>query len=237
MQQPFVAYYRVSTARQGHSRLGLEAQQEAVSGFVAGRGELVESYTEVESGRNDGRPELQRAIAACRRDKATLVIAKLDRLARSVYFISSLMEGGVDFIAVDMPEANRLTVHILAAVAEHEREMISKRTSEALKAARARGGQLGNPRATVAAAGARQANVSAADKFADTMRPIVTSLREDGMSLRGIAEALNRRGLKTRTGRQWKAQTVKGVLGRTAGGAERRPKATARRASASSWVV
>lgn len=214
MKQRFVAYYRVSTARQGQSGLGLEAQQDAVTRFVAGQGELMESFIEVESGRNHQRPQLQEAIATCRRQKATLVIAKLDRLARSVHFISSLMEGGVDFIAVDMPTANRLTVHILAAVAEHEREMISKRTSEALQAAKARGVKLGNPQPAQAAALARAANLTQADQFAQAVRPLVQGLRSEGMSLRQVAQSLNRRGLTTRTGRQWHPQTVKAVLRR-----------------------
>ncbi len=134
METPkFIAYYRVSTDRQGRSGLGLEVQQQAVCDFLAGRGELIEAFTEIESGRKNDRSQLAAALDACRRDKATLVIAKLDRLARNVYFISGLIESGVEFLAVDMPHANRLTIHILAAVAEHEREMISQRTRAALK--------------------------------------------------------------------------------------------------------
>src|SRR5262245_46589441 len=139
----YVAYYRVSTVRQGQSGLGLEAQQAAVAAFC----EPIESFTEVESGkRSDNRPQLALAITACRRLKATLIVAKLDRLARNVAFVSTLMESGVDFVAADNPHATRLTVHILAAVAEHEREMISQRTKAALAAAKARGVRLGNPR-------------------------------------------------------------------------------------------
>lgn len=140
----FIAYYRVSTDKQGKSGLGLDAQRQAVAGFVAGRGEIVAEHTEIESTRNK-RPELHAALEACRKHKATLLIARLDRLARNVAFISNLMESRVDFLAVDMPEANRLTIHILAAVAEHEREMISKRTKAALQAAKARGTALGKP--------------------------------------------------------------------------------------------
>jgi DNA invertase Pin-like site-specific DNA recombinase len=143
----FIAYYRVLTNRQGRSELGLEAQQQAVCDFLAGRGELIEFFTEIESGRKNDRPKLAAALDACRKHKATLGIAKLDRLARNVYFISGLMESGVEFVVVDMPEVNRLTIHILAAVAEHEREMISQRTKVALKAAKARGIKLGSPRA------------------------------------------------------------------------------------------
>ncbi|MEZ5584447.1 MAG: recombinase family protein [Candidatus Competibacteraceae bacterium] len=136
----FIAYYRVSTDRQGRSGLGLEAQQQAVAAFVAQRGGvLTENFIEIESGRKNNRPQLAAALSACRQHRATLVIAKLDRLARNVYFISGLLESGVDFVAVDMPEADKLTIHILAAVAEHEREMISQRTKAALQAAKARG--------------------------------------------------------------------------------------------------
>jgi DNA invertase Pin-like site-specific DNA recombinase len=146
-----VAYYRVSTAKQGASGLGLEAQQMAVSEYVGRQGwELVGSFTEIESGKKADRPQLLKALEHCRRYKATLVIAKLDRLARNVAFVSNLMEAGTDFVAVDFPHANRLTIHILAAVAEHEREAISARTKAALAAAKARGVKLGNPNGAAA---------------------------------------------------------------------------------------
>ncbi len=144
-ETPAVTYLRVSTDRQGQSGLGLDAQRAAVAAYVAGRPVLGE-FVEVESGRKDDRPQLAAALALCRQRRAVLVIAKLDRLARSVAFISNLMASGVEFVAADMPQANRLTVHILAAVAEHEREMISQRTKAALAAAKARGTRLGNPR-------------------------------------------------------------------------------------------
>ena len=130
----FVAYYRVSTPKQGISGLGLDAQKTAVVDYLdGGRWKLIAEFTEVESGKKNGRPELARARALCRIHNATLIIAKLDRLARNVAFISNLMEAGVEFVAVDFPQANRLTVHILAAVAEHEAQMISERTKAALK--------------------------------------------------------------------------------------------------------
>src|SRR3954452_8738746 len=161
----FIAYYRVSTDKQGQSGLGLEAQRKTVTDYLnGGAWALIGEFTEVESGkRDDNRPVLAKALAACRAHGATLVIAKLDRLARNVAFISRLMEGGVEFVAVDFPTANRLTIHILAAVAEHEREMISARTKAALQAAKARGVKLGNPRAAEAAKlaqAARLANVA-----------------------------------------------------------------------------
>ena len=142
----FVAYYRVSTDRQGASGLGLEAQRQAVARHMASGDRLLAEFTVVESGRRDANcPQLHAALAQCRRRGATLLIARLDRLARNVAFIAGLMESGADFVAVDMPQANRLTIHILAAVAEHEREMISARTRAALAQARARGQRLGNP--------------------------------------------------------------------------------------------
>src|SRR6267378_4021915 len=145
----FVSYYRVSTAQQGASGLGLDAQREAVARHVAGAaGVIVAEFQEIESGKRNDRPQIAAALAACRLRRAALVIAKLDRLARNVHFISNLMESGVDFVACDNPHATRLAIHILAAVAEHEREMISQRTIAALAAAKARGVKLGNPHLT-----------------------------------------------------------------------------------------
>src|SRR6266550_4520689 len=143
----FVAYYRVSTDAQGRSGLGLEAQREAVARHVGGAsGRIIAEFEEIESGKKNDRPKIAAAISTSRLKRATLVIAKLDRLARNVAFVSNLMESGVDFVACDNPHATRLTIHILAAVAEHEREMISERTKAALAAAKARGVKLGNPR-------------------------------------------------------------------------------------------
>jgi DNA invertase Pin-like site-specific DNA recombinase len=220
MEMPkFIAYYRVSTDRQGRSGLGLEAQQQAVRDFLAGRGALSESFTEIESGRRNNRPELAAALDACRRHKAVLVIAKLDRLARNVYFISGLMESGVEFVAVDMPEAKRLTNHILAAVAEHEREMIRQRTKVALQAAKARGMKLGSPEPKKGAAIRSQVLRDKADRFATGVLPIVHGLQAQGMtSYRAIARALNARGIQTANGRQWHGTTVKNLLQRAIGG-------------------
>src|SRR6187397_2824308 len=141
----FVAYYRVSTDRQGKSGLGLEAQRKAILDYLnGGAWQLTAEFVEVESGKHSDRPQLVAALETCRKHKAKLVIAKLDRLSRNLAFIATLMESGVEFIAVDNPHANKLTVHILAAVAQHEREMISERTKAALAAAKKRGQQLGN---------------------------------------------------------------------------------------------
>ena len=205
----FVAYYRVSTDRQGQSGLGLDAQRAAVAGFVGAR-DLVAEFTEVESGKRADRPQLAAALDLCRRRRAMLVIAKLDRLARNVAFIANLMEAGVEFTAVDMPSANKLTLHILAAVAEHEREMISARTKAALAAAKARGVTLGRPdRETRHMRTARSARVAA---FRASVLPEVRRLVGEGMSQRQIAAELNRRGLTTYAGRPWRVQHVSSLL-------------------------
>ncbi len=209
----FVAYYRVSTDKQGKSGLGLEAQQQAVVQFLAGRGELLAEFTEVESGkRHTNRPQLAEALTQCRKYKARLVIAKLDRLARNVHFISGLMESGVDFVAVDMPEANRLTVHIIAAVAEHEREMISQRTKAALAVAKARGTRLGNPRPEESLSKGRITARNHLESHHRRVQPVVSELHDQHLSLRAIAREMNRRGIPTARGRQWEATTVAGVL-------------------------
>jgi DNA invertase Pin-like site-specific DNA recombinase len=219
----FVAYYRVSTARQGASGLGLEAQQEAVRAYLnGGNWHLVAEVTEVESGKRNDRPKLADALRLCKLHGATLIIAKLDRLARNVAFISNLMESGVDFTAVDFPKANRLTVHILAAVAEHEREMISARTKAALQAAKARGKRLGGDRGNFAQVRALGPAVSVAaraakaDERAALVAPIVKELQAAGASLRTIATELNERGIPTPRGGEWSAVQVKRVVDRAA---------------------
>ncbi|HVM79917.1 MAG TPA: recombinase family protein [Stellaceae bacterium] len=214
MTRQFVTYQRVSTDKQGRSGLGLEAQASAVASYVASvGGEVVGAYVEVESGRRDDRPELARALAACRKLKATLLIAKLDRLARSVHFISGLMESGVEFCAVDMPFAGRLTIHVLAAVAEHEREMISARTKAALGAAKARGVKLGSPNpAPAAALGLASLRARAAAHAANVL-PVVEAIRATGaLTLRQIAVALNARGLRTSRGGFWHPESVARLL-------------------------
>ncbi|QDU55916.1 recombinase family protein [Aeoliella mucimassa] len=206
----FVAYYRVSTQKQGQSGLGLEAQQQAVSNYC----QPVESFTEVESGKSKQRPELAKALAACKRLGATLVVAKLDRLARNVAFVSALMESGVEFVACDNPTANRLTVHILAAVAEDEAQRISERTKAALAAAKARGVKLGNQSnlITTAAPAARAANVAAADRHKADILPVARGLREAGRTLQEIADILTGRGILTRRGKAWSPTAVRRLL-------------------------
>jgi len=212
----FVAYYRVSTDRQGKSGLGLKAQQTAVRDYLnGGSWKLVAEFTEIETGKRNDRPELVKALEACRKHKARLVIAKLDRLSRNLAFIAALMDSNVEFVAVDNPHANKLTVHILAAVAEHEREMISARTKAALQAAKARGKQLGNPRLPEAAALGTAANKAAADQRAANVLPVIREIQKAGTtSLNGIAAALNARAIKTARGGSWTHVQVKHVLER-----------------------
>jgi DNA invertase Pin-like site-specific DNA recombinase len=212
----FVAYFRVSTDRQGKSGLGLEAQREAVLAYLnGGSWTMVAEFTEVESGKHADRPQLAAALAACKKHKAKLVIAKLDRLSRNLAFIATLMDSGVEFVAVDNPHANKLTVHILAAVAQHEREAIAQRTRDALQAAKARGKRLGNPRLTEARPKALEANREAAARFAANVLPIIRQIQASGVkSLQGVARALAARGVQTARDGQWTARQVANILER-----------------------
>jgi DNA invertase Pin-like site-specific DNA recombinase len=223
----YVAYLRVSTERQGASGLGLEAQRKAVLEHVNGHGTLVAEYVEVESGKRNDRPQLSAALAYARATGATVVIAKWDRLARNVAFTAALLESGVDFVACDNPHATRFTIHILAAVAEHEAQAISQRTKAALQAAKARGKILGNPngarairRAARAAGRAINAagiagTIAAADRHMARVRPVVEAIRTEGITtLSGIAGELNARGILTARGGQWHATTVRNLLSR-----------------------
>ena len=207
----FVAYYRVSTDKQRQTGLGLEAQREAVMNYLnGGPWQMVAEHTEVESGKRNARPELEKALAACRRHKA-----KLDRLSRNLHFITSVMESGVEFIACDNPHANKLTIHILAAVAEHEREAISERTKAALAAAKARGKKLGGPRLAAARRASIEVRREFADAFAANVRPIIKEIQASGVtSLRGIARALTARGVKTARGGDWTSVQVSNLLAR-----------------------
>ena len=214
MAYQFVAYYRVSTDRQGRSGLGLEAQQAAVRGYLGASAPIAE-FIEIESGKRNDRPQLKQALALCRKRKARLVIAKLDRLSRNLAFIAALMDSGVEFVAVDNPHATRLTLHILAAVAEHERHMIADRTRAALQAAKARGIRLGQNGADRLAPAYR----SAAMVRARHLAPVLAELKSTGMSARQMAAELTARDIPTPTGARWHAQTVIRVLQRTNQGA------------------
>jgi len=215
--QKFIAYYRVSTDRQGRSGLGLDAQQTAVRSYLnGGSWDLVGEFTEVESGKNNSRPELAKALEACRKHRARLVIAKLDRLSRNLAFIAALMESGVEFVAVDNPHANKLTVHILAAVAQHEREMISERTRNALQAAKARGKVLGNPKLREAAITGSAAVKASADRFAANVLPVVKEIQASGATTNSaIADKLNERKVATARGGRWSHVQVAGILSRS----------------------
>ena len=218
----FVSYLRVSTARQGASGLGLEAQRAAVAAHLnGGDWTLLREIVEIESGKRNDRPALAEALRLCRQQKATLVIAKLDRLARNVHFISGLMESGVEFLAVDMPSANRFVVHILAAVAEQEAEAISKRTKAALAAAKERGTVLGGRRvsperfAEIGAAARKTFSAQAAAKGRAQVLPVIAEIQGKGIStLRAIAAELNERAVDAPRGGQWSAVQVQRVLAR-----------------------
>jgi DNA invertase Pin-like site-specific DNA recombinase len=220
----FVSYIRVSTQKQGKSGLGLAAQQEAVREYLnGGRHKVGGEFVEVESGkRSDNRPQLQKALQLCRAHKAQLLVAKLDRLARNVAFISTLMEADVKFVAIDLPEANNLTVHVMAAMAEHEARAISERTKVALAAAKKRGVSLGGRRmsrehwdehAAKGRAEGRLERSRAASKWAADVMPVIESLREEGaFTLREIAAGLNERGIEARRGGKWNSVQVMRVL-------------------------
>ena len=217
----FIAYYRVSTDRQGRSGLGLDAQREAVHNFLDQRPHtLISEKVEVESGRSADRPELADAFALCRLHRATLIIAKLDRLARSVAFVSNILESGVDFVAADFPEANRLTIHILSAVAEHEARMISERTKAALRVAKARGVVLGGDRGNLPGVASRGAEASAvirsrqAAERARDLAPLIMSLRNAGRTFEAIASELHDRGISSARGGLWTGQKVSRLMRR-----------------------
>jgi DNA invertase Pin-like site-specific DNA recombinase len=216
----FVTYLRVSTDRQGKSGLGLEAQRKAVADYVAGKGEILAEFVEIESGKKNDRPQLARALAEAKRAGAVILIAKLDRLARNVAFIANLLEAGVEIAAADMPQANRFLLHVMAAVAEHEAQAISDRTRAALAAAKARGVALGwsipsrQEEQRKAARKGAEANARAADQHAANVLPVVHQIAEGGASLRQLAEELNARGIKTARGGLWHAATVRNLLSR-----------------------
>lgn len=217
----FVAYYRVSTERQGKSGLGLEAQQKSVEIYLkGGNWKLLSSHVEVESGKVINRPKLQEALAACRIHHATLLISKLDRLSRDAHFLLGLQKANVRFVAVDMPHADNFTVGILAMVAQKEREMISQRTKDALAAAKARGVKLGGYSANLSlvsslgrVASATQRRTKANSRAKD-LEPIIREQISQGQSLRAIGSHLDTLGIKTARGYAWSAVSVQRVIKR-----------------------
>jgi DNA invertase Pin-like site-specific DNA recombinase len=216
-----ISYIRVSTAKQGASGLGIEAQREALSRFAAAEGfEVAAEYVEIETGKGsdalDRRPQLSAALNKARSLRCPVVVAKLDRLSRDVAFISGLMAHRVAFIVAELgADADPFMLHLFAALAEKERAMISQRTKAALGAAKARGQKLGNPNLADARETATASRVASADRHAANVLPIIAQIQKSGATtLRAIAEALNARGITTPRGRQWQAMSVKNVLER-----------------------
>jgi DNA invertase Pin-like site-specific DNA recombinase len=223
-QKTFVCYYRVSTQRQGRSGLGLQAQRKAVEDYLnGGDWKIIEEVTEIESGKNNKRPKLHEAIALCKATGATLIVAKIDRLTRNASFLLSLKDSNVDFVAADLPDANRLTVRIMALVAEQEREAISKRTKDALAAAKASGKQLGAYSKsdktkfvgrTGTAEDAAKANAARAELFRERAQDKLALLQrydpEGSMSLRQLAQKFNDNEVPTISGKgSWSANGIR----------------------------
>lgn len=219
----YVSYLRVSTSKQGQSGLGLEAQRAAINSYL--NGVLLEEFVEVESGKNNNRAQLKAALEACRLKGATLIIAKLDRLSRDAHFLLGLQKAGVSFRCADMPEANELTVGIMALVAQEERKMISKRTKEALQAAKARGVTLGKPENFTDADRAKhsylgvQARKKKAQTFAESVYPMIHEYQQEGLSLRSIARKLNDNGVLTSRGLSgsWTPAAIQRVIRNASG--------------------
>jgi DNA invertase Pin-like site-specific DNA recombinase len=216
----FISYLRVSTDKQGENGHGINAQRLAISNYISAQGgELLEEYVEVESGKRNDRPELHKAISRCQVSRATLIIAKLDRLSRNVAFIANLMDAGIDFVACDNPFATRLTIHILAAIAEHEREMISRRTREALAAAKANGVILGGNRGSCISDTMRKESIEVrrarSEAYKDSVLPTISDLQEKGLSLSETARKLNEMQIYTVRGGQWTATAVSRIMFRS----------------------
>lgn len=214
--QKYVAYYRVSTAKQGRSGLGLEAQQEAVRQFIAGgTRKLLEQFTEVETGKGSNalekRPQLQAAMQCARKHRATLLIAKLDRLARNTHFISGLMEAKVPFTSCDLPTADAFMLHIYAAVAEQEGRRISQRIKDALAAKKARGELVGNVASLQPLNSTRAAQAA---QFAAKLQPTIAAYRARGMTQRAMVEAMNAAGIRTSQGGRWGLVQLQRVMQR-----------------------
>jgi len=217
-QGRIVTYYRVSTAQQGKSGLGLEAQRAAVAAYLnGGLWEVVAEFEEVETGKGsnalDRRPQLRAALAACKKHGATLLIAKLDRLARNVHFVSGLLESGIDFVAADMPQANKVMIQMHAVMSEWERDQISARTKAALTAAKARGVALGSAGAANLKPNI-EARQDAADAFAEGLRPVLEGLRSKGLSQRAMLVALNDARVSAPKGGVWSLVQLQRVLER-----------------------
>jgi DNA invertase Pin-like site-specific DNA recombinase len=203
----YAHYLRVSTQKQGIDGYGIDAQRVAIAGYVP----AVE-FVEVESGKRKDRPELLKALDYCKKNGAVLVVAKLDRLARNVAFVSMLMESGVDFVCADFPTANRLTIHIIAAVAEHEAVMISARTKAGLAAAAARGVKLGKSMTSDKAMKGHATQSLIAKNNATKIQNTIRVFRDSGLSLRKVADELNKMAVPTPRGKLWTATAVNNAL-------------------------
>ena len=211
-----VAYYRVSTSQQGKTGLGLDAQRACVAKYVAEtNGQLIGEYTEIVSGFQDSRLALAEALKLCRAQRATLVIAKLDRLARRLSYLSGFMESDVPLIVADMPNANKFVLQMMAVLAETERDMIAERTRLALAAAKANGTVLGNPRIAEARQLAIKSRRTRANSFANSMYAQISSMRAKGQSYRQIADSLNNSHFKTASGGRWWPTTVANIVERS----------------------
>jgi DNA invertase Pin-like site-specific DNA recombinase len=216
MKRKYIGYYRVSTDRQGLDGNGITSQREIVRRFIESQhGVLEQEFSEVESGRktDEHRPQLAAALEFAKRNKATVIIAKLDRLARNAEFLLSLQNSGVDFVCCDCPNADKFTVGILALVAQRERELIGERTRLGLAAAKSKGVKLGTPNPEKAVAAMAMVNKSAKIEFAAKVLPVIEEIRSAGVqTLQGICDCLNRRGISTRTGKTWYPATVRNIL-------------------------
>lgn len=212
----FISYLRVSTQEQGRSGLGLEAQRKAITDFLnGGCWSLLAEFQEVESGKAHlDRPALAQALDRCKLTGATLLIAKLDRLSRDAHFLLGLQKSGVRFVAVDVPEANDLTIGILAVVAQAERSMISQRTKAALEAAKARGVRLGNPNGFSGKVyrEAGQAAKERATEHAQALEATLQGFIDNNLSMNAMARELGRQGIQTARGGAWTATAVRNVL-------------------------
>lgn len=214
----YVVYYRVSTKEQGKSGLGLEAQKAEVNRFLKEDDSIIKEFTDIDSGKNDNRVELQKAIEHAKKENAKLLIAKLDRLSRSVSFIFQLRDSKVDFVCCDLPDANTLTIGIFATMAQHEREVISKRTKAALAARKAKGFKLGTP-ANLTAAGRKKAHQAVRAKAANNENNkraamLISEYKSKGMSLQAIADKLNNNSYRTSQGKQFQKTTVSRIYKR-----------------------
>jgi DNA invertase Pin-like site-specific DNA recombinase len=223
MTKRCVCYYRVSTRDQERSGLGLAVQHKTVKDYLNGNGyEIVGEYTEVESGGRDGRPELTKAIRDCELKGARLIVSRLDRLSCDLHFITQLQRSAVQFTVAEMPDANELTIHLLATIAQHERKLISQRTKDALQAAKARGVRLGNPKllrgeqiGVTDPRAARQARTAKADDYARKMSSVIEELQAKGItSFKGIADSLNDAGYRTSRDGRWYPNSVKRIIER-----------------------